>query len=63
MTNETAVLAAASEITDTYYGYEQGSTCINVQGQGGIPGGGPGWWFFDVWFSRCPCRLTFFLIM
>ena len=31
----------AAKITDMLYGYD-GSTCIDGEGQGGIPGGGPG---------------------
>ncbi len=42
MTNQDEVLAAAANITDFYYGYQPGGACIDSQGEGGIPGGGPG---------------------
>ena len=42
MSDDSAVIAAAAQVTDAYFSYEKGGACIDVQGQGGIPGGGPG---------------------
>lgn len=42
MSDDSAVIAAAAQVTDAYYSYEKGGACVDVQGQGGIPGGGPG---------------------
>ena len=41
-TTSSLLLALAANITDMYYGYTPGGACISTQGQGGIPGGGPG---------------------
>jgi lysosomal Pro-X carboxypeptidase len=42
MADENEILSAAANVTNFFYGFQQGSSCINGQGQGGIPGGGPG---------------------
>ena len=41
MQKQEDVLAAAANVSDFFYGYEDGGACIGGQGQGGIPGGGP----------------------
>lgn len=46
-------LGTAAMITDFFYGYD-GSTCLQGEGQGGIPGGGPGPASWGTWgYQSC----------
>ena len=46
-------LALAFQITDMFYGYD-GSGCFSEQGEGGIPGGGPGPASWSAWaYQSC----------
>eukprot|EP00041_Stephanoeca_diplocostata_P017902 m.369509 g.369509 ORF g.369509 m.369509 type:complete len:520 (-) comp20851_c0_seq7:2048-3607(-) len=40
--DDTDLIGLAANITDMFYGYTAGGACLQGEGQGGIPGGGPG---------------------
>lgn len=54
--SDSDLLAAAAKVTDMYYGYDAAKLkkCISGEGQGGIPGGGPGPAAWGAWsYQSC----------